>query len=167
MKYKVIDNFLEPKLFKEFKDNIFNDSNTPWFFRKSQQSEGVIKTNPWFSLCFFNEFKNDFRAFDMYLNEIYKKLDCKSLINSRANLTIASRIKFNLYWHNDYLYKNSKTAIFYLNNTDGNTFLKINNKKIGIECVENRMLIFSSDIKHAAGQHTNAVRRIVLNINYF
>jgi uncharacterized protein YuzE len=72
-----------------------------------------------------------------------------------------------LYWHNDYLYKNSKTAIFYLNNTDGNTFLKINNKKIGIECVENRMLIFSSDIKHAAGQHTNSVRRIVLNINYF
>ena len=53
MKYKVIDNFLEPKLFKEFKDNVFNNSNTPWFFRKSQQSEGVIKTNPWFSLCFY------------------------------------------------------------------------------------------------------------------
>ena len=33
MKYKVIDNFLEPKLFKEFKDNVFNNSNTPWFFR--------------------------------------------------------------------------------------------------------------------------------------
>ena len=166
MKYEIIDNFLDKNLFKKFKKELFSDSKTPWFYRESQDRLRKEKSNPWFSLGFFNKGSRDYPNLDKYLFIIYKKLNCKDLIESRANLCLKSNIQYEPFFHVDFEYPNVKTCIFYMNNTDGGTWLNINNKKILIKCVENRALIFDCKIKHAAQQHTNTSRRIVININY-
>ena len=55
MKYKIIDNFLDKKVFKEFKTKLFSNTDIPWFYRKSQDRLRKENTNPWFSLGFFNK----------------------------------------------------------------------------------------------------------------
>ena len=70
-----------------------------------------------------------------------------------------------LYFHTDYAFK-CKTAILYMNNNNGATILD-DTKKIKIDSIENRMVVFDSQIKHCALIQSDSKRRIILNINYF
>ncbi len=167
MKYKIIDNFLDKKVFKEFKTKLFSNTDIPWFYRKSQDRLRKENTNPWFSLGFFNKGSRDFPNLDKYLYVLYKQLKCKELIESRANLCLKPSIKNKPFFHVDFEYPNVKTCIFYMNTTNGGTWLKIKNKKILVKCIENRALVFDSLIEHAAQQHTDIDRRVVINVNYF
>ena len=68
--------------------------------------------------------------------------------------------------HNDYRYENMKTAIYYLNNTNGPTVFRDSDKSI--ECVKNRLLIFPSTDRHSGSSHTEGDDvRMVINLNYF
>jgi hypothetical protein len=53
-----------------------------------------------------------------------------------------------------------------MNNTDGGTWLNINNKKILIKCVENRALIFDSGKNHQSTTCTDQDVRMNININW-
>lgn len=166
IKYNIINNFLDIELFKEFQGNIFN-KNVPWYYKESQTGLDKHKEdNGYFTLNFFNNFKSGFNNFDNYLNIIYKKLNCRAIIEVRANLVLRLKKVNALFFHTDYNYENSKTAIFYMNTNNGSTVL---NKKelIKINSVENTMLIFDSKIDHALMTQTDTKRRIVININYF
>ena len=56
------------------------------------------------------------------------------------------------------------TSIYYVNSNDGYTEFKDGTI---IESVENRLVIFPSDMRHTGTTCTNAKNRIVVNINYF
>jgi hypothetical protein len=167
LEYKVINNFLEKENFYKFQEEIFNENNVPWYYRNSQICESVNELDDvgYFSLCFFNNFYNDFNGFNYFLYKIYEKLECKSLIQSRANLYLKQKENKKLYFHTDYPFK-CKTAIFYMNNNNGATILD-ENKKIKIESIENRMVVFDSQIRHSALVQSDTKRRICININYF
>jgi hypothetical protein len=182
MNYKIIDNVFNIDFFKDFQKQIFS-LNIPWYFRPAQVYSYKEKQEfnnynlkyedddlGYFSLGFFNNLKEDYTHLNNYLYEIYKKLECKSLIQSRANLNlqISKKIK-NLKFHTDTNYNNSYTAIFYMNNNNGGTFLlnKDTNEKIKIDNIENRLLVMNGDVFHAADVQTDTKRRIVININYF
>jgi hypothetical protein len=166
LNYKIIDNFLEKEDFYKFQGEIFT-TNVPWYYRNSQISES--KDDPedfgYFSLCFFNNFSNDFHAYNYFLHKIYEKLKCRALIQSRANLFLKQNEVKKLYFHTDYSYK-STTAIFYMNTNNGATILD-ENEKIKIDSVENRMLIFDAQINHCSLIQSDTKRRIIININYF
>lgn len=166
LEYKIIDNFLEKEDFYKFQQEIFSN-NIPWYYRNSLTIESInsLEDNGYFSLCFFNKLFNDFNGFDYFLNKIYQKLECKALVQSRANLILKQDKVNKLHFHVDNTFK-CNTAIFYMNTNDGATILN-ENKKIKIESIENRMLIFNSQIEHAALIQSNEKRRIVININYF
>jgi hypothetical protein len=53
-----------------------------------------------------------------------------------------------------------------MNNNNGATILD-DTKKIKIDSIENRMVVFDSQIKHCALIQSDSKRRIILNINYF
>jgi hypothetical protein len=166
--YKIIDNFLDDETFKEFQKQIFDTNNTPWFYRSDILYKLEDKNDTgYFSLCFFNNFKQDYVLLDQYLYKIYQKLNCKAIIQSRANLFLKKQNKTKLFFHKDYDYKNSYTAVFYLNTNNGGTVLNIENKQIKINSVENRILIFNTDTMHAADIQTDEKIRIIININYF
>jgi hypothetical protein len=167
LNYRVIDNFLEKEDFYKFQELMFCTRNIHWFYRNSQINESIndLEDLGYFSLSFFNNFSNDFNNFNYFLYKIYEKLGCKALIQSRANLVLKQNEVKKLYFHTDYPFK-CNTAIFYMNTNNGATILD-ENEKIKIESVENRMIIFDSQIKHCSLVQSNTKRRIVININYF
>ena len=165
---KIIDNFLEKEDFLKFKENIFGDQ-IPWFYRTAQTLEAEKDNDDvgYFSLCFYNNFYSDFTLFNNYLYKIYEKLNCKSIIQSRANLFLKRKEDNKSSFHVDYEYDNSFTAILYMNTNNGGTILKQKNKEIKIDSVENRILIFNTNTFHAVKVQTDKKRRIIININYF
>ena len=167
--YTVIDNFLDDETFKKFQTQIFDSNHTPWFYRSDTLYKLEDKNDAgYFSLCFFNNFKQDCLYLDQYLYKIYEKLNCKAIIQSRANLFLKKQNKkTKLFFHTDYDYENSYTAVFYLNTNNGGTVLDIENKQIKIDSVENRMLIFNTNTMHAVDIQTDEKIRIIVNINYF
>jgi len=167
LNYRVIDNFLEKEDFYKFQEEIFNTNTIPWFYRSSQIEESTEDLNDigYFTLSFFKHISNDFTNLNYYLFKIYEKLNCKALIQTRANLTLINNNNKKMYFHTDYKFK-CNTAIFYMNTNNGATILD-RNEKIKIDSVENRMLMFDSQIEHCALIQSDVKRRIVININYF
>tara|TARA_Y100001963_G_C6734164_1_gene425461 strand:- start:193 stop:696 length:504 start_codon:yes stop_codon:yes gene_type:complete len=67
---------------------------------------------------------------------------------------------------NDYKYEHMKTAIYYLNDTNGPTVFRDSDKSV--QCVKNRLLIFPSTERHSGSSHTEGDDlRMVVNFNYF
>jgi len=56
------------------------------------------------------------------------------------------------------------TAIFHLTTTNGKTVFK---NGIEINGIENRLIIFDSNLEHTGYTCTDKEERIVMNINYF
>jgi len=56
-----------------------------------------------------------------------------------------------------------KTAIYYLNNSNGPTKFKNGTE---IKCEENKFIEFNSKLEHTSVFGTNSNKRIVINFNY-
>tara|TARA_Y100000401_G_scaffold102223_1_gene92337 strand:+ start:34 stop:387 length:354 start_codon:yes stop_codon:yes gene_type:complete len=103
--------------------------------------------------------------YEPYIIPILKKLNAEAPIQIRANLTISELFKKSQ-WHNDYNF-DCKTAILYLNDCDGGTELKINNKIIFIKASANKMLVFDTKVLHRAITSKKQPIRYIINFNYF
>jgi len=160
MKHKVIDNFLQKDIFENLKLFLMSDE-VGWYWKEHMTKND----NFFFNHCFYNNDKPRSHVFEKFIIPLLIKLECKALIEARANLMLKKNICYQSNFHIDRKF-NCKTAIFYINTNNGYTLLD-KNKKIKIKCVENRMLIFNSKILHAAFSQTDVERRIVINFNYF
>ena len=96
---------------------------------------------------------------------ILNQLKATAPLRVQANLLI-SKLFNKSKWHRDSNLK-CKAAILYLNDCDGGTELKINNKIIFIKAVANKMLVFDSDVLHRAITSQTEPIRYVINFNYF
>jgi hypothetical protein len=70
------------------------------------------------------------------------------------------------HWHCDYDFK-CKSAILYLNDCDGGTELKINNKTVFIKADANKILVFDTDVLHRGITSKKEPIRYIINFNYF
>lgn len=165
LEYKIIDNLLEKETFFKFKEAIFS-KNLNWYFKEHQTHEEDEKNDPgFFSLNFFSNFSNDFIGFNYFLLELYEKINCKAVVQSRANLYVKQEKNEKLFFHRDFPFE-CLTAIFYMNTNNGGTILG-RKEKIKIDNIENRILIFNSQTEHAVAYPTDVKRRIIINLNYF
>ena len=87
------------------------------------------------------------------------------IIKIKINSTNYSNKIIEGTYHVDNKHKGTTTAVYYINTNDGYTKFKKNKKKIN--SVENRMIVFDSNLEHLGTTTTNAKRRLVLNFNYF
>lgn len=163
MNYKVIDNFMDQEYFYPLQAIMF-DQSIPWFFRDRQVYHDK-NSKAYFSHNFYIEGKP---VSSLYNNLIptLKSLDAKALVEIRANLLLKEDKPYYCAWHCDRPFR-CKTAIYYLNNNNGATYLQIKDKEIKIESKENRMLVFDSEIKHRVLSQTDVKERIVINYNYY
>ena len=162
---EVIDNFLEHGLFKK----IFNKLiNSPWSYsdliispdkRICDELDNHQMCNMIYS---DDEPKSD--MFDLMkaimMNE---KFNCKSIIKIKANLSFRTTEKIIHGYHVDLPYE-CKTAIYYLNTNDGCTMFE-DGREVG--SVENRLVIFNSQLAHTGTTCTDQKIRSVINFNYF
>jgi hypothetical protein len=158
--YKIIDDFLNKDEFKNLQEIIMSP-DFPWFFQNHQ----VTDDDPFFSHIIFSKNKINSVFYKLFYNTFLNKLNCKALDEIRLNLLINRKEHLFSNWHIDRPYK-CHTALFYINTNNGYTLLD-EKEKIKIESIENRMLIFNSQIKHVAVSQVDVIRRIVINFNYF
>lgn len=156
---KVIDNFLSKNNFNELKNTLLNDF-FPWYFcdGKVFKNDGDFQ----FTHVFFEHNKINSVSFEL-LKNLMLYLNVKALVKIKANLTLKEKTFKQFKFHTD-CDVNCNTAVFYLNTNNGKTIFK--NKK-EIESVENRILIFPSNLEHAGTSTTDTPYRMVLNLNYF
>ena len=158
---KIIENFLPEQDFLNLQ-NFLLDEKIPWFYRDTI----VLKDDPpYFTFCFYNNDRIQSPAFDL-VQPLLNKLNYSSIIQIRANLVLKEESEKRVGWHTDYSYKNFKTAIYYINNTNGPTVVK-GDKNVKVYPKKNKILIMDGSTEHAAIIQTDKKRRIVLNINYY
>jgi hypothetical protein len=82
-------------------------------------------------------------------------------------MSISKEDRYESSWHVDYPDGDSKTAILYMTTCNAKTMIEVEKEIIGIDSVENRILIFDTAISHKMISATDAKRRIIINLNYF
>jgi len=155
------ENFLEINQFKKLQ-NLILDLDFPWRVRNSMTDQD---NNIYFTYCFFNQNKVTSELYNEFIIPILEKLKCNAPIQIRANMVI-NKYFDKSGWHTDYNFKNN-TAILYLNNCDGGTEFKINNKIKFIKAEENKIIIFPSNIEHRGCTSSDVDKRYIINFNYF
>ena len=80
----------------------------------------------------------------------------------KANLNVATKKHIKRDLHTDFDVP-CITAIAYMNTNNGYTIFEDGTK---IESVENRVLIFDSQLRHAGIPCTDEKRRVVINFNF-
>ena len=163
--FKVIDDFLDKKVFKEIQESILENTYFPWYFSDYTDYLGEKGLDKGKYIHTFYENNNSNSKHYNLLLPIIEKLKCVSLIKIKINSTNCSNEITEGTYHVDNKHKGTTTAVYYINTNNGYTKFKKNKKKIN--SVENRMVIFDSSLKHLGTNTTNAKRRVVLNINYF
>jgi len=157
--FKIIDNFINMGDLAVLK-SVLESNSFPWYFQKTSVKGSSKELD-----CHFghNFYLNDNVSSDhiKLLNPIIEKLKVNSLIRVKANLTIKSDKQLNTTPHLDQMF-DCKVALYYLNTNNGHT--TINNKKV--DSVQNRIVIFNSDVKHYSTTCTDKQTRITLNFNY-
>ena len=172
IKYQIHKNFLAPDLFKKINDLIMN-RDFPWR-KRDHMTQNDPSNKIYFSYCFYNDLAPKSRFYEPYIIPVLKQLQAEAPIQVRVNMTISALFEASN-WHCDYpndlkitwkTFK-CKSAILYLNDCDGGTELKINNKIIFIKADANKMLVFDNDILHRAITSKDAPIRYIINFNYF
>jgi hypothetical protein len=159
---KEIKNFLPYEQFKELQNLILN-IDFPWRIRETMTNEDE---NIYFTHSFFNKkIINSDLLYINYIIPILNKLNAIAPIEIRANMVL-NKIYDKSGWHTDYDF-NSFTAILYLNNCDGGTELKIEDKIKFIKSEENKILIFNSKIIHRGISSNKNDKKYIINFNYF
>ena len=160
--FKIEDNYLNVDEHLVLKTLMESDT-FPWYFSKGKV-KATDKPNLFdyqFLHIFYNYNKVNSDFFNQ-LNCIIKKLEPKSLIRVKANLTPITNKLIEFGEHEDQDFE-CKGAIYYLNNNNGYTM--IGDKKI--ESKANRMVFFDAQTKHYGTNSTNCNNRMVINFNYF
>ncbi len=162
----VLDNFIQKENHVALKNALIGlDCNFPWFYNsyKLDPNEHYDKNSFQFTHTFYNNYAVSSAYFNLLI-PILEKLNPSALIRIKANLNPRTEKNHQFHFHTDIQNFKGKTAVYYVNSTDGNTVFQ--DGKF-VECVENRIVIFDSTINHAATTCTNEKVRCVLNFNFY
>tara|TARA_R110000782_G_scaffold185454_1_gene275614 strand:- start:87 stop:611 length:525 start_codon:yes stop_codon:yes gene_type:complete len=164
--FKIIDNFLDDELYKNLntvlKGEFFN-----WFIEKEDTDDNTKNLNGFFNHNFYRNNEPASPYFKTLIIPILEKLNIFSIINIRANLSLRDVDTIESGVHTDNESNSAYTAILFLTKCNAKTVLELPEKKINVESIENRMLIFKSKIKHKVIYHTDVHKRFVINFNFF
>jgi|9_EtaG_2_1085328.scaffolds.fasta_scaffold01700_9 hypothetical protein len=122
----------------------------------------LYKVNTRQKSVYFNEFYN---LFQEIVNKMIKK-DVE-LLRMKVNLLFKKQNKtINNFHIDDNKDLNFKTAIYYINNSDGDTVIYNNNKLKKIKPEAGKVLLFDGDLYHASSNPIKNNLRKVVNINF-
>ena len=174
MNYKIYDNFLDKENFLFIRDTVMGDT-FPWFFNKNKTSstssaiflnkENAEEYDFQFTHTFYKKMMPWSDQYGLVL-PIIEKIKAKALIRVKANLTTKTPSIVHYGNHVDFENspKNLKTAVFYLNSNNGLTLFENGPE---VESIENRLLIFDTDLVHTGTSCTDEKTRCVININFY
>ena len=162
---KIIDDFLPVYHFKEIQ-NIFLGGEFPWYFGNGvlRPNDGQYQfTHEIFNIRTGGVLSSYYSLFDV----VQKKLGVRRLDRIKSNLNPKTVFHRKGGYHSDNSlgdsYQHTKTAVFYVNTNNGWTHIKNGGK---VKSVENRIVIFDSNLYHTGVTCTDKIRRVIVNFNY-
>lgn len=164
MMTQVIDNFLSEEEFKPIQDYLMG-SDVYW--RLTHVLTENLSCDDSDNIQFFHPFYGDHEPKGEDINllaPIINKLDIKSLVRIKANLTLRTPTIIEHGYHTDFPFDGFKTAVFYVNTNDGYTIIKDGRR---VDSVENRLFEFTGTLEHTGTTCTDSRYRVVINFDYF
>ena len=165
---KVIDNFLDPNLFKSIQSYLMS-SDFPWYWNPyvaSYNEEIHNLKNPLNNFQFTHTFyQYNEPCSDGYklIKHVIERLDAKSLIAAKCNLLPRLNEIEEHGYHTDFDFP-CNTGVLYINTCNGYTKFESTGEKV--YSVENRFVMFPSHVSHTGSSCTDQKSRLVLNINW-
>ena len=166
MDLEIIDNFLPEENFNTIKLNLLGEY-FPWYYNDSTLNPRIVgwkndKGPPQFTHTFYCARMRGGICSDFYslFDQLLNQLNVGNLLRIKANLNPRTVFKRNTGYHFDT--ENVRTALLYVNTNTGGT--KFKDGKF-IKSVENRMVIFDSNMVHAGITCTKG-RRVLANFNF-
>lgn len=186
---KIYDDIISNDLQDEILTKL-RHGNFPWFLSHNTLGSGpssFIKNNIKEYLQFEHYFyhydnddgktysNSDTTLIDKLLNEIanHFKWNKFEIIRVKSNLQTQCENNKKEYYnspHVDFPNKNLKTMIYYINDSDGDTFFFDNEENLNIidrvEPKKGRLVLFDGNILHSGQHPIQSETRMVLNINF-
>jgi len=172
---KVFDNLVS-KLFQNKIENYLLNNNFPWFYQKESLQSSMPKKYKIQTKDTFNEFQMSHKFIDKgkinsqhigIIVELLKelKMETSQILRCKANLKFKTTTnkKHNIF-HIDNP-NSHKVLIYYVNNSDGDTYLKLNNSIKTVKPKKGRVLTFDGKIMHAANHPKKNDKRLIINFN--
>ena len=163
---QVIDNFLPEYQFRQISNMILSNEFSWYFF------DGVIEpndgqcqfTHSFFDMIYGGRLSDHYPLFDI----VQQKLRVSRLDRIKSNLNPKTVFHRKGGYHTDQRHPSEgllhqKTAVFYINTNNGWTEFKKGGK---VKSVENRVVIFDSNLEHTGVTCTDEKRRVIVNFNY-
>ena len=158
-------------------EKICLDVNFPWFYLHDSafsptKSKRFNSQHDSFSHLLYRRYERPAHSAFLHLFQPYLKI-----ISRKLNLDYEKifRVRLGLYYpkprapHHHNPHVDAKrvhiTAIYYINNSTGNTFLFSKKPPIQITPHKGKLVVFKGDLKHASSDPTDKLR-LTLNINY-
>ena len=160
---KIIDNFLSEKYFKTIQDYMMGDQCAwTWWDGINDPGDGKWQLcNSMFDADAVGIQDSFFEVVEPMLHQMDYHVTIQELLIIKSNLNPKTIEHEHGGFHIDY--NDITTAIFYINTNNGWTNFKNGDK---VESVENRLVIFDSNLEHEGVTCTDEDRRVVINFNY-
>jgi|688.fasta_scaffold448417_2 hypothetical protein len=177
MTYKVYDNFLDKQDFLNLKNTMLGN-NFPWFYHEKtittyMENSAFYRDDKSFAKSGDYQFTHNFYSnhlanstfFELVI-PLIQKINPKSVVRIKANLTNKTdrSMVYGFHVDQDNAPSNLKTAVYYVNTTNGPTLFEDGTE---VESLENRLVIFDTNLVHSAVSQTDERARIVINFNFY
>ena len=160
---KVIDDFLQWEDFLKI-NNLMLSPKFSWFYNSFVDDEyGEDGEKYQFTHTFYKQPDGNNSEHIHILNPLFEKLNAQLLVRVKANMNPRSVDKELGVLHRDVKY-DCNTAIYYVNSNNGYTEFEDGTK---VKSVENRVVIFNSNMLHTGRNCTDENVRVLINLNYF
>ena len=163
----IVDNYLDQNVFNELQTFICG-AEFPWYYNPSiDYADEDISKFQFVHIFYVNSPASQYIE---NLTPIIDTIDPLQIQRIKANLLVRTPniVENSLHTDLDILseekQKQWKTSIFYMNTNNGYTKFEDGTK---VESVANRLVTFSTNMKHCGTSCTDENTRIVINFNYF
>ena len=164
---KIIDNFLPDYQFKQIQ-SIFLGDSFPWYYseRIVNDDEDGYDPKDYFFVHGILRYGITSNYYQVLRNSsLFALLGVNEFERIKVNLNPRTLFNKSSGWHVDYEANSEvkNTAVYYLNTCNGYTKFKKGGK---VKSVENRIVIFDSQLYHQGYTCTDQKRRVVMNFNW-
>ena len=174
---KIIDNALNDSLLISIKERIESKSSMPWYFIEDSAAAPTQFHSNLLNYSFYHLVFSDNEIFSsaaerthsvgLILKDLFELEKTYNVYGLRWGMTTTLNKIHRHAPHTDYPFDH-KVILFYLNDSDGDTYFYDNEHKIidSVTPKENRAVLFDGSILHSSSKPIKFARRIVLSIDF-
>jgi hypothetical protein len=161
---QVIDDFISSEDHQFIHNLLLKNTDFPWYYNDSvTYADEAEVDDSQLTHMFYKDYTVNSSFFGS-LQALVQKLNPSALVRVKANLNMYNGNNKTHQFHVDVPHFTGKTAVYYVNTNNGATLFESGEEVLS---VQNRIVIFDANIKHAKKNATDTKSRCVINFNFY